>query len=276
MPKMIIRKSFSYLLTLYIIMITIMISFVLLILPGVGTAADKIVKVATLVDYPPYCFLKENHKNDDAPIPPGSDSSKLKGYSWDMLRSSLHAMGYSIELHVYPWTRAMKYTEEGYVDVLFPTAKTKEREKKLYYSQEYVDQVKYLVYTRKDSTITWSGLMSLNGLTVGVMRGWNYGERWDSLDSLKKYPLSKIIQGFKMLHRNRLDGFAGYEINFDYTLEKNNMKSLFKKHPAFDKCEEFLVGPKNTRILQILKDFDEGKKKIIMNGTFDEIIEKWL
>jgi len=275
MLKIILKKSFSNLLTIYI-MITIMISSVLLIFPGVGTAAKKIVKVATLVDYPPYCFLKENHKNDDAPIPPGSDSYKLQGYSWDMLRSSLHAMGYSIELHIYPWTRAMRYTEAGYIDVLFPTAKTKEREKKFYYSQEYVDQVKYLVYTRKDSAITWNGLMSLNGLNIGVMRGWNYGERWDSLNSIKKYPLSKIIQGFKMLHRKRLDGFAGYEINFDYTLEKNNMKSLFRKLPAFDKCEEFLVGLKNTHVLQILKDFDEGKKKIIMNVTFDEIIDKWL
>jgi len=256
-------------------LITITLGFVLLNASRYGTAGEKIVKVATLVDYPPYCFLKENHKTDDGLIAPGSDSSKLQGYSWDILRYSIHAMGYSIELHIYPWTRAMKYTETGYVDLLFPTAKNKEREKIFYYSHEYVDQVKYLVYIRKDSSFTWNGLISLKGLRIGVMRGWNYGERWKALDYFEKYKLNTIVQGFQMVHRKRLDGFAGYEINFDYTLEKNNMKSLFKKLPSFDSCEEFIVGLKNTRILQILKDFDEGKKKIIMNGTFDKIVKKW-
>ncbi|KPA15300.1 amino acid ABC transporter periplasmic protein [Candidatus Magnetomorum sp. HK-1] len=248
--------------------------FCFFVTSGTGIA-EKIVKVATLDGYPPYCFLNENHSIDMAPIPPGSNSKKLQGYSWDILRESLHAMGYSIELKLYPWARAMEQTKKGLVDVLFPAGKTKERENIFYFSQESVDHVNFLVYLRKDSQIAWDGLTSLKGLRIGVMRGWNYGEKWNAFDLVEKYEINRIIQGFKMLEKKRLDGFAGYEINFDYALKKEKIKSLFKKSPPFDSNAEFLVGLKNKRVMQIIKDFDEGKKKIIQNGTFDKIAKQW-
>ena len=84
-----------------------------------------------------------------------------------------------------------------------------------------------------------------------------------------------IIEGFKMLDRKRLDGFAGYEVNFDYVLKQARMKALFKKLPSFDSAVEYVVGLKDERVSQILKDFDVGKRKIIQNGKFDQIVKKW-
>jgi len=49
-------------------------------------AQEKIVSVATLDDYSPYCFPKSDKKSFKELIPPGSDSANLQGYSWDVLR----------------------------------------------------------------------------------------------------------------------------------------------------------------------------------------------
>jgi polar amino acid transport system substrate-binding protein len=237
--------------------------------------AEKAVTVATLDDYPPYCFRKENHKEDKKHIPPRSDSVKLQGYSWDILRESLHEMGYTIQLKVYPWARAMAKTKHEEVDILFPTGKNEERKKIFYYSQEPVNQAKFLVYVRADSPMKWDGLESLHGLRIGEMRGWNYGEKWKANNRIKKYEVDMIIEGFKMLDRKSLDGFAGYEVNFDYVLKQARMKALFKKLPPFDSAVEYVVGLKNKHVSQILKDFDVGKRKIIENGKFDQIVKKW-
>lgn len=69
-----------------------------------ASSSDKIVKVATLHDYEPFCF---SEKFTVEVISPGKNSISLKGYSWDIVRNSYHHMGYTIELHVLPWPRAL-------------------------------------------------------------------------------------------------------------------------------------------------------------------------
>ncbi len=79
-----------------------------------GLAAENMVTVATLRDYSPYCFAKENAETQEEElIPPGKDSIQLQGYSWDIVRESFHSMGYTINLSVVPWSRGMKMAENG-------------------------------------------------------------------------------------------------------------------------------------------------------------------
>ena len=237
--------------------------------------AEKIISVATLADYPPYCFLKENHKADKNPIQPGMDSTKLQGFSWDVLRECFHIMGYSIKLEIHPWARVEKKVKRKQVDLIFPAVLNKEREKIFYFPQETVDNANFLIYVLKDFSIKWEGLKNLKNLRLGAMRGWSYGDKWNDCNHVKKVNIDKIIHGFRMLKNKRLDGFVGYEINFDYALKQTNMKSLFKKLPSFDSTSEYVIGLKTKRVHQLLKDYDLGKKKIIENGKYDQIINKW-
>lgn len=256
--------------------------FSIVSLMGVGSfplpvdAAEKMVKVATLNDYPPYCFSKSDGKIFKELILPGQDSRDFQGYSWDILRESFHAAGFTIQLSVYPWKRAVYDTKIGMDDVVFPMIKNPEREKTFAFSKETVDEVKFLVYVPLESTIQWTGLHSLNGLTIGQIRGWNFGKKWDQAKGFKKDNVTKIIQGFKMLDMGRLDGFAGYEINFDYALKKENWKTTYRKLPSFDISIEYVAGVRtNPQMATILEGFDQGKRIILSNGVFDEISQKW-
>ena len=106
----------------------LLLAFGMLLMASVVTAAEKVVTVATLEDYSPYCFPKENSvRMAKETIPPGSDSSRLQGYSWDVLRASLHERGYTIELVIAPWARAFSMAKSGKADILFPTGFNKER-----------------------------------------------------------------------------------------------------------------------------------------------------
>lgn len=246
------------------------------LIPPISFAQDKIVSVATLDEYSPYCFPKSDKKSFKEIIPPGSDSANLQGYSWDILRKSFHASGYTIKLSVYPWKRAEYDTKTGIEELVFPISKSPAREADLYFSKEPVDQVNFLVYVPLDSTIQWQGIDSLNGLTIGQMGGWALGKEWSENNKIKKDNVSKIIQGFKMVDMGRMAGFAGYEINFDYTLKTEGWKTQYRKLPSFDASIEYVAGSKtNFRVADILHDFDIGKRKIVENQTFDLISKKW-
>ncbi len=239
--------------------------------------AEKIVNVATLVDYAPFCFMDDKKSDGMFDVfPPGTDTNKFKGYSWDVLRESFHIMGYTINLSVTPWVRAMQNVKSGKADVLFPAGKNAEREKIFHFSGESINPVNYLVYVRAGNPIKWKGLESLKGLTIGEKRGFSYGDKWKSATYIKKHPISRILQGFRMLDLKRIDGFAGYEFNWDFMLKQAGWEKKYSKLPQFYSSDEYLIALKgNPQAVQILKDFDAGKQRLIKTGLLQKLQKKW-
>lgn len=240
-----------------------------------GYCNDDIVSVATLEDYAPFCH-KISEKNCDGLFHPGSDSTGFEGYSWDILRESFHSMGFSIKLSVVPWARALNSVLIGNVDILFPTGKNSTRQKIFHYSHEPVNHSKFLIYVRKDDPIIWNGLKSLHGLTIGMKRGFNYGDKWEAATDIRKIDVNTIHQGFRMLDHYRLNGFIGYETTWDFFLKKYGWEDKYRKLPVFDSTNEYLVALKtNPRSIELLKIFDSGKRKLYQTGKLKEIEERW-
>ncbi len=238
-------------------------------------AETKIVKVATLIDYTPFCFANPIHQTDQT-IQIGQDSKDFKGYSWDVLRESYHEMGYTIQLSLLPWSRALYCVENGSYDILFPTGVNKERKKIFNYSKEPINSANFVVYVLEDKEIEFKDLNSLKGLRVARKRGFNYGDKINAATGIKLVDVETVLQGFKMLSGKRVDGFLGYEYNWDYLLKREGLVAQYKKLPPFDSSEEYLVAIKtNPRGNEFLDVFDTGKKRLAASGKLEEIKRKW-
>ncbi|MCG8634790.1 MAG: transporter substrate-binding domain-containing protein [Desulfobacterales bacterium] len=209
-------------------------------------------------------------------VPPGRDISGFKGYCWDVLRESYHEMGYTIQLTVTPWARAMVNFKSGKADILFPTGKNSERLKIFNYSQEPTNEANFVIYVRADTVLDWKGLDGLKGLAIGVKRDFNYGDRWKQAAGFEKYSVTEISQGFKMLDARRIDGFLGYEYNWDYYLKQKKISGLFKKLPSVGRSAEYPAALKTNPKGQALLDlFDTGKRRLIETGRLAEIKQAW-
>ncbi|WP_181870063.1 ABC transporter substrate-binding protein [Halomonas sp. DQ26W] len=241
-------------------------------------AEESRVRIATLYDYPPYGFYKDGKAPpiSEVVIPPGSDSARFHGYSWDIVRESFHAQGYTIELVITHWARALASVRQGEVDLLYPTGMNTERLAYFSYSETPVNDAAFLVYVNHEADIDWQGLASLNGKTIGMVRGYNFGDEWAEREGISKYPLNSIEQGFRMLQRGRLDGFAGYETNWDHVLKEMGLQGEFDKLPEFGASREYVVGLKdNPDTERLLSDFDAGLQAIQESGEYQRIIERW-
>lgn len=238
-------------------------------------AAEKVVTIATLGDYAPLVFV-DNNAPLAVRLKPGEYSADVKGFSWEIVRDSFYTMGYTIELIVVPWARALSLLEHGQVDLVFPAGKNTERMARFSYSAEFVNEVSYVIYINADNAITWQGLSSLRNLTIGVKRGFSYGDTWNAFTEVNKYSIGKIAEGFGMLSQGRIDGFLGYETNWDYLLEKHNWQKKYKKLPAFERTLEYMVALKsNTNGNRLLADFDKGKQQLKQSGRLDDLKKKW-
>lgn len=247
----------------------------LLLFSETMSAKDKTVTVVTLFDYAPFCLADEDVKSDQL-IKPGEDAIGFYGYSWDVLRESYQIMGYNIRLKIVPWARAISMVKSQQADILFPTGVNHEREKIFYYAKEAINTANFRVYVNANSPIVWEGLSALKGLTIGVIGGFNYGDKWQDRPALNSINVNSILQGFRMLKAKRIDGFLGYEMNWDYMLHQYKWSTLFKKLPAFDSSNEYLVSLKtNPKARSLLTVFDTGKRRLINNGRLTQINEKW-
>lgn len=190
---------------------------------------------------------------------------------------SFHHQGYTIELKVYPWIRAMEEVKKMKVDLLFPTGKTLGRSKYLLFSDGAINKVDFLVYVQQGNSLQWQGLKSLKGLRISQMRGWSYGNQWAALTNVKKIQVGGILQGFKMLDSNRVDGFVGYFPIFDYTLRKVNWVNQYRKLPAFGSTYEYVVSAiNNPRAKELVSAFDMGREAIIQSGQLKKAQRTWL
>ncbi len=252
------------------------LALIIMMFMSYSYAGEKIVRVATLEDYAPFCMVSAGDTITQQTISPGEDIAGFSGYCWDVLRESLHAMGYTIHLTVTPWARAMLNVKSGEADILFPAGKNSSRLKIFDYSEEPTNKANFLIYTRADRQIEWKGLDGLSGLTIGVKRGFNYGDKWEAASAILKHEIKTIAQGFKMLSADRIDGFLGYEYNWDYHLKKENLTHQYTKLPAFDSSAEYLVALKtNPKGKLFLKAFDSGKRHLIQTGELKRLKFKW-
>lgn len=242
-----------------------------------SSAARPRVVVATLSDFPPYCFSIPGAApvaSEDVPV--GANSTRLQGFAWDVVREALHAVGVDIELKVAPWARVMHYLDSGQADLVFPAMHTPRREQRYRFSRQGVIRSILRMYVRADSGETWSGLPSWAGREVAVIQGWAYGPEWERQPGILKHSVFSVEQGFAMLEKGRVEGVAGYEVPFDVLLRARGLSGRFRKLPPWGRVDEYVIAPRDApEGARWLDAFDRGLTILRADGRLDRLYAKW-
>jgi len=237
---------------------------------------DKVVRISTLGDYAPFCMIASDTTDIFQTIRVGEDAVGFSGYAWDVVRESFHVMGYTIKLRIVPWPRSLYNVKTGNSDIVFPISVNSTRAKIFNFSNESVLPVNFVIYSLKESSLTFNDMHSLNGLVIALKRGFNYSEQFNQAVGINKQLVSTIKQGFKMLALRRVDGFIGYEQSWDYYLNTRRNKINIKKSPTLGRSFEYLAALKGShKGLGLLKIFDSGKQQLQKSGKLQNIGDKW-
>jgi polar amino acid transport system substrate-binding protein len=229
----------------------------------------SVLPVTTLPDYAPFCFLYEGISYGITEVlAPGQHSQVLRGFSWEVVRESLHSQDYSLELTVQPWARAFRQanTEQGLA--IFPLSFTEERQQRFMFSSSPVNEARYLVYVQRDNQVDWQGWSSFNGQRLALMRGYNYGVDWEQWPEIEPMLVDSLIQGFELLLLGRVSGFVGYEVTWDHHLrQRPRLMDKIRKLPPYATNQEFLALRNDTPDAEkILAAFERGYQQLRDSG----------
>lgn len=211
------------------------------------------------------------------PWPPFVQKGKDPGISVELAKEAFKTQGYDLKMKIMPWTRAMNEVKNANIDLIIAAWKTDERKQFLRFSEPYSNnRIKFI--TLADDTFEFNGLDSLHGKSVGVARGYAYGEAFNSDSRFKRPAANDLISNLRKLSSKRIDMTLEDEIVAKAQMAANGLDSSkfrFTENALSDNPVYAVSGIANSRSEKLITAFNKGLKAIKENGTFDKIMEKY-
>ena len=218
------------------------------------------IRSAAEIDYPPFSLV--------------DDSGEPSGFSVELMRAALKAMGRGVTFRTGPWTEVRGWLERGEVQALPLVGRTPEREALFDFTVPYLTLHGAIVVREGETEIT--DLADLAGRRVAVMKGDNAEEflrREERGIDIHTTPTFEIA--LRELSKGRYDAVVVQRLVALRLIQKTGLTDLrVIDHPieGFQQAFSFAVreGDRNTLAL-----LNEGLAIVIADGAYRHLHAKW-
>lgn len=218
------------------------------------------------------------------PINCGKDDPQ-QGYMIDVARLALKRSDFQVRYEEMPWARALAKVRTGEVhavvgafhgdapDFVFP----------LY---PLLKMSSNTLFTRVESDWRFTGLASLEGMRLGAVRGYDYGELLNnyiasySLDPARVSVLSgdnPVARNIKQLLRGRIDVFVESSPVFWYSVKNLKVAQLLREAGQVEAAEDCYVAfsPVRGDTEAVVAAFERGVQALSREGTLKTLAKAY-
>jgi len=213
------------------------------------------------------CFDQENppfmYQKGDSPA----------GLYPALIAEAFKRMDVPLTMECLPWNRALAGADAGEWGVggIYQNA---ERLKKYDYSEPIFAE-KLMIFVLQGSEFAFSGVTDLSGKTIGVMRGWSYGDDFDAAvaaGSITKDEVESDEMNFKKLIAGRLDAliatpetWAGLQGELDKDGKVVSLPTPMAENNTY------LIFNKSAGKTDLLTRFNETVAAMKADGTVEKL-----
>jgi polar amino acid transport system substrate-binding protein len=236
----------------------VLVLLVLICLPAPTSAEPVLVMVDTA--NPPFMFL--------------TSDGKAAGIYPAIITEAFERMGIPVKVSAVPWKRALATMEMGESGVA-GIYKTIERVEKFDFSAPlFVEKVQVIV--RANKTFPYSGIQSLQGKRLGVLRGWSYGDEFDKAKKAGLFTVEEVesdAQNLAKLQNDRLDAVLAIKESGDVSTSGfGSARAFIALEPPLSEKPTYLAFSKQVNKTELLKSFDEALASMRKDGTWNKIV----
>lgn len=229
------------------------------------SAADEKTITAASNEWPPFVNNKDTEN---------------KGLSIEIIIAAYATQGYTVEMDIVPWARAMAHLKKGKIDIIPNTWMTEERKGFLKFSEPYA--VNEIVFIKtEDDPFEFEGLESLTGKKIGTARGYGYGDLFMNATNFKREESKDLETNLKKLThpKKRVDLTLADKIVAQYLVTTTApgladkiayTESALSSNPLY-----ITSGLANPRYKEIIAAFNKGLAEIKANGTYAKILASY-
>ncbi|MBT4332810.1 MAG: transporter substrate-binding domain-containing protein, partial [Candidatus Cloacimonetes bacterium] len=221
--------------------------------------AQDVIRSASEYDYPPLALVKDGQAD---------------GFSVELLRAALDAVERDVSFYVGPWSEIKTDLAEGKIDVLPLVGRTPEREPLYDFTVPYLTL--YGAIFVKEGNTSIRSVEDLKSKTIVVMKGDN-AEEYIRREQLSKHIITTTTfeEAFRLVSEGKYDAVITQKRIGMQLLKKAGIENVIPITviKEFKQDFTFAVTEGDSELLTLLND---GLSRIIINGTFDTIYDKWL
>jgi PAS domain S-box-containing protein len=211
-------------------------------------------------DYPPFCVVTKDGRAD--------------GFSVELMRAALNAVGDDVEFKVDAWNVLKKDLEEGRIDALPLVARNAERAKVFDFTPPYFS-LRGAIFVRKDDArIKVPG--DLRDKSVAVMKsdtGEEYVNGWHLSNNV--VVTETLEQAFTQLSAGQFDAVVASKLVGENLIATLKLDNISVAGPPLEKFQEFCFAVRKGNA-QLLANLNEGLSIVIADGTHQRLREKWM
>ncbi|MCF8105593.1 MAG: transporter substrate-binding domain-containing protein [Desulfohalobiaceae bacterium] len=234
--------------------------FLMLHASGTALASEKPVLSAAEIDYPPFSFVNADDRPD--------------GFSVELMRAALTAMGRGVLFRSAPWPEVRKWLQEGKVQALPLVGRTPEREHLFDFTFPYMSLHGAIVVRAGTDDI--QDLEDLRGRRVAVMEGDNAEEFLRREDrGLEIRTTRTFEEALRQLSQGLHEAVVMQRLVALRLIRKSglaNLRVVSRPVEGFrqDFCFAVREGDRDTLAL-----LNEGLAMVMADGTFRHLHAKW-
>ncbi|MBN2255670.1 MAG: transporter substrate-binding domain-containing protein [Deltaproteobacteria bacterium] len=258
-----VRQSYARIMAVAFVVLFTVVTAVCGTAPEAANAAQSNrspISSASEIDYPPFCIVDEY--------------GRANGFSVELLRAALAAMGRDVTFRTGLWAEVRGWLERGDVDALPLVGRTPEREAHFDFTFPYMSLHGAIVVRKDEQNIR--DLKDLRGKSVAVMQGDNAEEFMRREDrGIEIHSTATFEQALRELSEGRYDAVVIQRLVAIRLIKENNFENLLivdRPVEGFrqDFCFAVREGDRDTLAL-----LNEGLALVMADGTYRHLHAKW-
>ncbi|MCP3925702.1 MAG: amino acid ABC transporter substrate-binding protein [Desulfobacterales bacterium] len=208
------------------------------------------------------------------------DGGKAAGFYPTLIESIFQIMKIPVVIKPLPWKRAILNADQGKMGIA-GIYKNADRLKKYDYSNE-IFQEQLLLFIHKEKAFPYNNFSDLKGKTIGVIRGWSYGDEFDTYIKDKLFFVNEErndAMNFKLLFNKRFDCLiaikeSGQDLIAKGNFEGENYKGkIIQLQPPIAINSTYLIFSKTANQIYLLSKFNIVLKKMKAEGKYKKLIQ---
>ena len=200
------------------------------------------------------------------------------GLAMKIVKTALKRAGYTPEVRIKKWEKALQGSKLGVYELVGAVWKTKARQKKLLFSDPYLTNNIVLV-AHSSSQIQFNSLRDLQGLIVGVLKDYEYDDKFMKDPKILKFQANRLTQNLIAVQQGKLDAaiadkrLALYELK--HFMGNNRSEFQFLAKPLNSRKLYVAAPIENAGSKALIAKFNQGLAAIKKDGTYQKILDEY-
>lgn len=202
----------------------------------------------------------------------------LTGIDIDILQELQKRTKIKFETKTMTFPRSLIELKQGNVDMMIGISGKKAQNEGLKVSPwAYIDNIITKVYVLNTMQAKIHKYEDMYSYTIGIIKNFNYDERFDDDPLLRKELSEDVIDLFKKLASGYIDAIVATDWEKNYVMPQitlNNNRNIISQYSLNKKNGRYIAYSKNVSFYQI-KLIEDTMDEMIEDGTIAKILDKY-